>query len=435
MASAREAAFSLLKQMNSNAAYSNLLLENAPVLAALSRRDRALAAALVYGVTERRLTLDYNLSQYLTKPLQKLSPEAVIVLRLGALQLLFMEKIPPSAAINESVKLAKKHCAYAAGLCNAVLRKVAGNGLVLPAETAENYLSVKYSCPQWLIDGWVREYDAETARGILENSFASEGFTVRVNPLKCDADTLLSRLSGEGVAAERGDLPNALRLTHLPSRVDQLPSFCDGWFHVQDKASMLCALAVGAKPGETVFDLCAAPGGKTFTLAEEMQNTGVVKAFDLHAHRAALISEGAGRLGLSCVEAAAGDATVFDPALGLADRVLCDVPCSGLGILRQKPEIRWKDPEELKALPALQLSILENGARYVKNGGRLVYSTCALSKAENEDVCAAFAASHPEMRPVPPLPEISDSPTLTLFPHIHCCDGFFIAAFQKEEKT
>lgn len=432
MTFSREAAFRLLKQMKSNTAYSNLLLENAPVLAALPQRDRALATALVYGVIERRLTLDYQLSLYLTKPLQKLSPEAVIILRLGALQLLFMEKIPTSAAINESVKLAKKHCAYASGLCNAVLRKVAQNKTVLPPEDAENYLSVKYSCPQWLIDQWTRDYGAEAARGILGASFTADGFCVCVNPLKCDTDTLRDRLSQENVTAEPCDLPFALRLTRLPCRVDALPSFCDGWFHVQDKASMLCALAVNAQPGETVFDLCAAPGGKTFTLAEAMHDRGCVRAFDLHAHRAALIADGAVRLGLTCVKAAAGDASVFDPTLGLADRVLCDVPCSGLGILRQKPEIRWKDPASLNGLPVLQLKILENGARYVKAGGRLVYSTCALSKAENEEVCKAFAVSHPEMRPVPPLPELSGAPELTLFPHVHDCDGFFIAAFEKE---
>ncbi len=432
MATAREAAFRLLLKMKNNAAYSNLLLENSAHFAALSQRDRALAAALVYGVIERRLTLDYNLSQYLTKPLQKLSPEAVCVLRLGALQLLFLQKIPASAAINESVKLAKKHCAYAAGLCNAVLRKVSQNGLVLPKPDSENYLSVKYSCPQWLIDQWVRDYGAETAEGILSCSFAPQGFTVRVNPLKTDDESLLRRLAEEGVTAETTDLSGALRLTNLPCRVDELQSFRDGLFHVQDKASMLCALALDAKPDDTVFDLCAAPGGKTFTIAELMKDQGAVHAFDLHAHRVALIQEGAKRLGLESVKAATGNAAVFDPALGKADRVLCDVPCSGLGILRQKPEVKWKDPASLKDLPALQLQILENGARYVKNGGRLVYSTCALSKAENEDVCAAFAASHPEMRPVPALPMLSDAPYLTLFPHLHDCDGFFVAAFEKE---
>ncbi len=432
MITAREAAFALLKKLQKDAAYSNLLLENAALTRDLSARDRALTSALVYGVIEHRLTLDYNLELYLTKPLQKLSPDAVCVLRLGALQLLYLEKIPPSAAINESVKLAKKHCAFASGLCNAVLRKVSQNGLRLPPEEDERYLSVKYSCPQWLIDRWTHDYGEETAHGILSASFAPQGFTVRVNPLKTDAEALLSRLAQEGVSAAPTELPLVLRLNRLPCRVDELPSFRDGLFHAQDKASVLCALAVGAKPGETVFDLCAAPGGKTFTLAEEMQNRGVVKAFDLHSHRVALIAEGANRLGLSCVRAAQGDASAFDPALGLAHRVLCDVPCSGLGILRQKPEVKWKDPDSLGDLPAIQLKILENGARYVRPGGRLVYSTCALSCAENEDVCDAFLRKHPELRPVPALPQLSGQPFLTLFPHTHDCDGFFIAAFEKE---
>ena len=435
MATARQAAFLLLKKMQKDAAYSNLLLENAALLNTLSRRDRALATALVYGVTERRLTLDFQLAQYLSKPLSKLSPEAVCVLRLGAYQLLFMEKIPSSAAINESVKLAKKYCAYASGLCNAVLRKVSQNGLVLPQETAENYLSIKYSCPQWLIDQWTRDYGEETARGILASSFAPQGFTVRVNTNKTDAQTLLRQLETEGVTAQVTALPGLLKLTNLPCRVDELPSFKDGLFHVQDKASMLCALSLDAKKGERVFDLCAAPGGKTFTIAEEMKNCGEVLAFDLYAHRTALIESGAQRLGLSCVKAAQGDASVFDAALGQADRVLCDVPCSGLGILRQKPEVKWKDPASLQNLPTLQLKILETGARYVKDGGRLIYSTCALTRAENEDVCAAFLKNHPAFQPVAALPELSEQAFLTLFPQQHDCDGFFIAAFRKDKNA
>ena len=433
MATARQAAFLLLKKMQKDAAYSNLLLENASLLGSLSRRDRALATALVYGVIERRLTLDYQLSQYLSKPLSKLSPEAVCVLRLGVYQLLFLEKIPSSAAINESVKLAKKYCAYASGLCNAVLRKVSQQGLVLPQETAEDYLSVKYSCPQWLIDQWTRDYGEETARGILAHSFAAQGFTVRVNTNKTGAQALLRRLEEEGVTAETTDQSGLLKLLNLPCRVDELPSFKDGLFHVQDKASMLCALSLDAKKGERVFDLCAAPGGKTFTVAEEMENSGEVLAFDLYAHRTALIESGAKRLGLSCVKAAQGDASAFDAALGQADRVLCDVPCSGLGILRQKPEVKWKDPATLQNLPALQLKILSTGAQYVKNGGRLIYSTCALSRAENEDVCAAFLKDHPAFQPVPALPALSEKAFLTLFPQQHDCDGFFIAAFRKDE--
>ena len=432
MTTAREAAFRLLKKMNRDASFSNLLLENDALLHTLSPLDRSFAVALVYGVTERMLTLDYELSLYLSKPLSKLSPEALCILRLGAQQLLFMEKIPPSAAINESVKLAKKHCAYAAGLCNAVLRKVANNGLVLPKKDAEDYLSVKYSCPRWLIGQWTRDYGEETARGILSASFAPKGFTVRVNTLKTDAPSLCARLAEEGVTAAPADVQDALLLTHLPCRVDELPSFQAGLFHVQDKASMLCALALGAQKGDTVFDLCAAPGGKSFTVAETMENRGRVLAFDLYPQRVSLIETGAQRLGLSCLCAKIGDASVFDPALGEADRVLCDVPCSGLGILRQKPEVKWKDPETLLGLPELQGRILSNGARYVRPGGRLVYSTCALSRAENEDVCGAFLRGHPEMRPVPPLPAISHQPFLTLFPHVHNCDGFFIACFEKE---
>ena len=203
---------------------------------------------------------------------------------------------------------------------------------------------------------------------------------------------------------------------------------------MQDKASQLCALAVGAQPGERVFDLCAAPGSKSFVMAQEMEDRGELRAFDLYPARAGLIRQGAERLGLTCIREGVGDASQFDESLGLADRVLCDVPCSGLGIIRRKPEIRWKTAEELDALPPLQLSILENAARYVRPGGTLVYSTCALSKAENEGVAGAFLAKHPEFQPDPMPPAAAavlgeGCSSATLTPLQGNFDGFYIARF------
>ena len=428
----RSVACSLLLQLQKNGGYSNLLLEHSPEMRTFDARDRAFVSALVYGVTERRLTLDYQLSLYLTKPLQKLQPQVLCLLRFGAYQILFAEKVPASAAVNETVALAKKQCAYAAGLVNAVLRKIAQNGLRLPPEQdTVSYLSVLYSCPADLVARWLEDYGEADTVGILESSLQPVGLTVRVNTTKTTTAQLQATLTQQGVSCETAGIPDALKLEKLPCAVDQLSAFQDGLFHVQDKASMLCAHAVSAQPGQTVLDLCAAPGGKSFTIAELMRNEGRLAAFDLYEKRVGLIRSGAERLGLSCVQAAVGDASVYNEALGKADRVLCDVPCSGLGVMRQKPEVKYKDLASLEDLPELQLRILENGARYLKDEGRLIYSTCALDRRENDAVCAAFLKRHPDFVAVPPLPDLSDQAFLTLMPHQHDCDGFFIAAFCK----
>ena len=419
-------------QLQKNGGYSNLLLENSPLMGEFDARDRAFISALVYGVIERQLTLDYQLSLYLTKPLKKLQPQALCLLRLGAYQIMFADKVPESAAVNETVSLAKANCRYAAGLINAVLRKITQNGLVLPQDTDKaEYLSVRYSCPVPLVERWLTDYGEEDTIGILESSLQPVGLTVRVNTTKTTTPALKAVLEAQGVSCETTAVPDALILSQLPCPVDRLQAFQDGLFHVQDKASMLCALALQAQPGQTVFDLCAAPGGKSFTIAELMQNEGRVCAFDLYEKRVGLIRSGAERLGLTCLKAAVGDAAVYNETVGQADRVLCDVPCSGLGVMRQKPEVKYKDLASLDTLPALQAQILANGARYLKDDGRLVYSTCALDKRENEAVCTAFLKEHPDFTAVPPLPDVSDSPFLTLMPHRFHCDGFFIAAFQK----
>ncbi len=432
--SPRMAAFSLLLQQQKSGSYSNLLLEKSDRMQAFDARDRAFITTLFYGVIERLLTLDYNLSLYLQKPLKKLQPEALCLLRLGAYQLLFLQSVPDAAAVNETVKLANKKCRYAAGLINAVLRKIAQNGLCLPEENDKlSFLSVKYACPVWLVERWLSCYGEEDTVGILTSSLQPSKLTIRVNTVKTSVESLRLQLQDEGVESEPLSVPDALALQKLPCALDHLPSFRQGLFHVQDKASMLCALAVDAKPGHTVYDLCASPGGKSFTIAETMENSGTVCAFDLYEKRVGLIADGAKRLGLSCVSAMAADASAFDPLRPKADRVLCDVPCSGLGILRQKPEVKYKDPSSLQQLPEIQRAILDTGAQYVKDGGRLVYSTCALDPEENEQVCESFLQSHPSFGPVPPLPELSADCFLTLMPHKMDCDGFFIAAFQKGE--
>ncbi len=425
MANPRNVVFDALLKLERNKSYSNITLDAALSEYRFDSRDKAFISALFYGVIERQITLDFQLSGHLSKPLKKLKPEVLVILRMGAYQILFMEKVPSSAAVNESVKIAKsKGCSFASGLINAVLRQIDKNGLILPQEDTAEYLSVKYSCPLWLIEKWTGEYGKENCIGILENTLGNPGIYIRVNTLKTTARELIGIFSKEGVIAEECYLPDALKIKLGGNDIESLDSYRKGLFHVQDIASQLCALALDATEGDTVFDMCSAPGGKAFTLAEAMNNTGKLYAFDIHKHRVELIMRGAERLGITTIRGKTGDATEFDASLGLADKILCDVPCSGLGIIRRKPEIKYKSPDELEALPEIQYKILSNAARYLKSGGRLVYSTCALSKAENEDVCDRFLAENSDFYPAEAY--------RTLMPHTDGCDGFFIGILHKK---
>ncbi len=439
MKTARQAAFEALLKIQREGAYSNLVVD-----AALKEndhfdeRDKAFFSNLVYGTLDRLILIDYNLSLYLNQPVRKLKPELHTILRLGTYQLLFLDKVPSRAAVNESVNLAKVNkSAFAASLVNAVLRRVADNGLQLPEgdENGPAYLAIKYSCPEWLISLWIDAYGFENAVAIAEKALEPAPVVVKVNTTRTTVDDLIWKLAEDGVVAVKSEnYPDSLVLENTGA-VEELNAYKEGLFHAQDFASQLCCRAVDAQIGETVFDLCSAPGGKAFTIAEAMQNTGCVRAFDVYQSRVDLIKNGAKRLGLINVYTYLSDASIFNENYGMADRVLCDVPCSGLGIIRRKPEIRFKKTADIDNLPELQYRILCNATRYLKDGGRLVYSTCTLNPKENEEVCDRFLAEHPEFEAVEILSEIrrySDKDKyLTLMPHIHSTDGFFVAAFCK----
>ena len=434
MQNPRQSAYEALLKIEKKGAYSNIALDFLLSETDFDSRDRAFVSNLVYGVIERKITLDYQIELYLSKPIKKLKKDVLTVLRLGAYQILFMDKVPSSAAVNESVNIAKKNgLSYASGLVNAVLRKIDKNGLKLPSkEDYTLYLSVMYSCPEWLINKWIKEYGKEDTAGILGSSVSVLKNYIKVNNTLTSVNNLIAELKKEGVDAFETQYPDCLEI-HLGGKsVESLESFKNGLFHVQDAACQLCAKALNAKPGDRVFDLCAAPGGKTYTVAEEMNNDGEVLSFDIHEHRVKLIASGAVRLKLTCINAKKGDATRFYDELGKADAVLCDVPCSGFGIIGRKPEIKYKNPDEIKQLPALQLQILKNGAGYVKPGGRLVYSTCTLSHSENEKVCKRFLESTDEFTVVSPFGSINGDDFLTLMPHKNNTDGFFIACFERK---
>ena len=420
-----------------DSAYSNLTLDAVLSKSDLDTRDRSFVSNLFYGVIERQLTIDYQLSLYLSKPLKKLKPEVLSILRLGAYQILFMDKVPDSAAVNESIKLSKKNGAsFASGLINAVLRKVSSKGIILPEnKNTDEYYSVKYSCPLWLVKKWISEYGAEDTASFLEASLGSAETYIRVNNTKITEDELIILLEKENVDCEKTYNKNTLKINLKGQDIEKLESFRMGCYHVQDMASQLCAKALCAREDDIVFDLCSAPGGKAYTVAETMNDKGKVLCFDIYENRVNLIKNGAKRLGLSCIEGRVGDASEFNPSLGLADKVLCDVPCSGLGIIRRKPEIKYKSEEELSDLPLIQYSIIDNASKYVKNGGRLLYSTCTLSKAENEDIVAKFLKYHKDFKPASLFNDNDNCTSMTLMPHKNESDGFFIACFERDDKN
>ncbi len=435
---ARELAYTALFKMDRAGSYSNLTLDAVLENQNPSDADRRLASELFYGVLERKLTLDYTLSRYMKQKLEKLDAEVRIALELGVYQLLYLTGIPQSAAVNESVNLIKRsRKKSAAGFVNGVLRSFLRDGcrVVLPEGDWLTKTSVETGMPPEILLLWERDYSRETAQKLAESCLGRPPLHFRVNPLRASAEEAVEMLQKDGVTAKPDSkIPNCLEVENSGS-ISRLKAFQQGFVTVQDSASQLCALAVGAEPGERVFDLCAAPGSKSFVMAQEMKNQGEILSFDLYEARAGLIGQGAKRLGLSIIQPKTGDASKYDPQLGMADRVLCDVPCSGLGIIRRKPEIRWKTSEEIAALPPIQRSILDNAAQYVKPGGTLVYSTCSLNREENEAVVQWFLEKHPEMEPAffpePVSGTLGKGQWMATLMPMDGFDGFFIARMQR----
>ena len=397
----------------------------------------AFAAALFYGVLERRLTLDHVIRTNSKIAFEKLDKAAVQILRTGLYQLLYMPSVPESAAVNESVKMCKKlKCFSAQGFVNGMLRSFIRSGKKISylGISPEKRLSVEYSCPEWLTEKFISEYGMDFAVRALKASVGKPPVYARVNVLRTTTDKVIAELAKQRIkAAPYPGLVNCIRLEKAGD-IEKCAPFRQGLFHVQDISSQLCCLTLRPVVNETVLDVCAAPGGKSFTLAELMGNNGKLYSMDLHDMRVGLIEDGAARLGIKIITAMQNDASKFNGALPQADRVLCDVPCSGFGVIRRKPEIKYKPPEEFAGLPEIQYQILETSARYVKSGGTLVYSTCTLSRAENDDVADRFAASHPEFMPiVQPVPLSAPGDyKRTYCPDENGGDGFFTASFRRK---
>ena len=443
--------------------YGNIAVDTVLRRSHLSDPDRHLFTALVYGVLERKTTLDYLIGRFSARPTTDLDEKVIWALRLGFYQLIYMDRIPDHAAVGETVALLPRKTS---GFVNAVLRSYlrfeASLGKNIPREntllTPEQWVSrfpdlgkptatyppecVAYGVPPSMWEIFKAALGQDTAEAVLSALREKPATTLRCNTLRTSPEALMQAIRHKtGIQVDKGlYLDHALRLSE--GAVTSLTGFEDGHFFVQDEASQLCVQALNAQPHDTVIDTCACPGSKSFGVAISMENTGKLYAFDLHQSKLSLIETGAERLGISIIETAERDARHPHPDLiGKADRVLCDVPCSGLGVIAKKPEIRHKDMTESSRLPSIQADILEASSAYVKNGGVLVYSTCTILPEENQNIVSSFLAKHPDFEPYDfefsPLdggasPIVSEGGMITLLPHLHHTDGFFIARMRRK---
>ncbi|MBQ8551491.1 MAG: 16S rRNA (cytosine(967)-C(5))-methyltransferase RsmB [Clostridia bacterium] len=436
---ARSAAYRSLMLCERDKKYSNLEIDSAIRRFRLEGAEKGLYTALVYGVIERRITLDHIIGKLSSKPVESLDAEVMTLLRLGLYQMIYLDRIPDSAAVNETVNLSKQNVPRAASFINAVLRgflRTADKDKLFCPDMGDrrHYLSVRYSCGMDVLDVLMGSFvDAEP---ILAAFSEHSDVTLRVNTLKTDRDELLAQLAGKGIAAEATQYsPYGVKLTKktISSEISELLS--RGYVYIQDEASQIASIAADPKPETVLIDTCACPGGKSFSAAILMENRGEVKSFDLHKNKLSLIESGAKRLGIDIITTTEKNGSVTDASLlDCADTVICDVPCSGLGVIAKKPEIRYKSRAEIDRLPEIQYSILETAAKYVKRGGVLCYSTCTLNKAENESVVQRFLEYTDEY-----VPEdfsvggiSSEGGMLTLLPQIHGTDGFFIAKLRRK---
>ena len=408
----------------------------------ITNNDFALTWHIVYGVIQNKILLDYYISKYSSIPIGKLHPTVLDILRLSMYQIIFLSKIPHSAVVNEGVNLTRKNVnIQASRFTNAILRKfsVDADDKKLPdikASSESENLSIKYSHPEWLVNKFISLLGLKDAEILLQkNNMTDTVLHARVNTLKASTDEVLTLFQNDNINAVKSRFfDDYIELCGV-GNVSKLDSFQEGKFYIQDPASWLSVFASGLKSGDTVIDGCSAPGGKAFAAAILMKNTGNIVAYDINQNKIQEIDYGAKRLGIEIIKALILDSTQYNNELtNTADVVLADVPCSGFGVIRKKPEIRYKSIESIADLPDIQGKILSNLSLYVKPGGVLLYSTCTILKSENEDVIKNFLKNNPGFRVESfTLPYFGEVQTgmITLWPHIHQTDGFFICKLRK----
>lgn len=439
----RDAALTILLAVDKNQAYSNLLLHQTIEKYKLDVKDRGLLTEITYGTLQHKITLDYYLEPFIRG---KVDLWVRWLLRMSLYQMHYLSRIPAHAAVNEAVEIAKRRGHKGiASMVNGILRSILREGVRSTADIEDSVerLAIETSHPQWLVERWVESYGYEETADMLRENNIPPVQTVRVNTTKATVENVLTTLEREGVKAVRSEvMPECVHLQ--TGQAARTAAFRHGLITIQDESSMLPANVLNPQPGMKVLDMCAAPGGKTTHMAEKMQNEGSILSMDLHPKKLDLIEENTARLGLEIVQTAPIDgrkAASFLPKESF-DAVLVDAPCSGLGVMRRKPDIKYtKREEDLESLQTIQLAILDNAAQVLKPGGRLVYSTCTVDKRENEGTVEAFLSQHPEMESerLTNLPEKllakQNNGMLQVFPQDFGSDGFFVAAFRKKGET
>ena len=430
---AREAALEALVRCRRDDAWSGAAIDNILNKYALDRRDSALAAKLSLGVLQNSVLCDFYIDYYCKS---KLEPKLRDILRLGVYQLLFLDRIPARAAVNESVALCKKQgLSKASGLVNAVLRKISDNKDSLPQVPdmgKARHLAIKYSHPEWMAEYLICNKGYEFAKAFLAANNSEPGLDIQVNRLKISSQEYEELLKQKGVEYEACAPEGCFLLKG--GAATELPGFEKGLFYVQDRAARLAAEIAGAGPGMKVLDCCSSPGGKSFASAISMENRGSILSCDIHEKKLRLVKSGAERLGIDIISTEAMDAREFRADLeGAFELVIADVPCSGLGVIAKKPEIRNKSWDSLKGLPLIQRDILENVCRYVSPGGTLLYSTCTILKEENEDVVTAFLQNHKDfvLESFNICGINAENGMHTFWPNVDGTDGFFAAKLRK----
>ena len=401
----REIALKIVYKIDKEDAYSNIELNEQikQNRKNLTEKDIGLISEIVYGVTTWRLTLDEIIKKYSKIKLKKISPWIINILRMGIYQIIFLDKIPKSAAVNESVNLAKRYGhSSSSNFVNAILRKVEKTDYddFFEIEDDIDRISKTTSMPKWIVEELVKENGIKIAEQICKNSNLKPNITIRVNRLKIAKKELIQKLEQKGIECkepenEEMNTQDFLILSKVKN-IENLQEFKDGFFTIQDLSAGQTAKILDPRPGERVLDACSAPGGKTTYLAELMENKGKIKAWDIHEHRTKLVEQNANRLGINIIETQVKDATQYDKNLDEKfDKILLDVPCLGIGVIKRKPDIKWqRKPEDIEESTLIQRKILENCSKYLKKGGTLVYSTCSILKEENEEIVIKFLSEN-----------------------------------------
>lgn len=440
---ARSAATDVVNQILAEGAYTNISVNNFLRKHVMEEQERKFFTELVYGTVKAAGTIDWYLQQCLTRPLGKIEPMVLSVLRISAFQILYLERIPAAAACNEAVKLARWYshegsAKFVNGVLRGLLRKLESIKLPVREEDEAGYLSLKFCHPRWLVKRWLGQFGSEATEKLCAFNNTPAPMCLRVNTLVTDRETLMQDLQQLGAEVQASSWStDGIICSKMPALNSVMNKLHDK-FYVQDESSMLVGRVIAPQPGENVIDLCSAPGGKTTHMAQLMDNQGSILAGDIHEHKLKLIEDNAARLGINIIKPQLMDATVFMPELASsADKVLVDAPCSGLGVLRRRAEARWrKKKADLKIFPPLQLQILNNAAKYLKKGGLLVYSTCTIEPAENHYLVKAFLAANSEWEYAGFKHPVSGETVkeLQLLPQVDGIDGFYICALKRKEQ-